>query len=407
MNGIPGIFIYRMLNLIKYLFWISFVWALACNDPIDRQSETITDREANRLSKIYALPTEVKAPSENPITSSKVELGRLLFFDPILSGDRDVACATCHHPSNGFAESRDLSIGPNGVGFGSQRRFNLPNEIPLVKRNAHTVLNTAFNGINLKRQYSPEAAPMFWDGRAQGLEEQALLPIKAMEEMRGPNIAESAILGVVVERLKSIAQYVDLFTRAFPQSSEPIDTQNIARAIATYERTLISNQSRFDRFKRGDLDAMSQAEKDGMQLFIDVGCAKCHNGPMFSDYKMHVLGVPENYKLGEIDRGFEDRFEFRTPTLRNLRFTFPFMHNGSLKSIREILEFYQDVSQGKSRNPEVPISDVDPLARSLKLKAKDFGQLENFLLSLNDGEFDKSVPVEVPSGLTVGGNINL
>ncbi len=396
------------MNIIKTTFAVAlgvFIIMIACSDPPTDQGISDEEREARRLSKIYPLPESVQFPADNGLSQAKVRLGRLLFFDPILSGAQDIACATCHHPSNGFAESRDLSIGTNGVGFGSSRHFNQPNEIPIVKRNAHTILNTAFNGIDLSRRYNPADAPMFWDNRAHSLEEQALMPMKALEEMRGPEISEEDIIQVVINRLRNIDGYVELFAAAFPDSPQPIDSTNLARAIATYERTLVSTNTRFDRYKRGDKDAMSQAEKEGMKLFIEVGCAKCHNGPMFSDFKTHVLGVPENDKLPTADRGLDDRFHFRTPTLRNLRFTFPFMHNGTFRSIREILEFYQDISQGKSRNPHVPIDSIDPLARSLKLKAKDFGQLENFLLSLNDDSFDKEVPEEVPSGLAVAGNI--
>ncbi len=389
-----------LISFFSLLFLI-----IACADEQENSGPSDLTQEVKRLSRIYALPASVKYPVDNDLNQTKVHLGRLLFFDPILSGAQDVACATCHHPDNGFAESRDLSIGTNGVGFGNARHFKQPNEIPLVKRNAHTILNTAFNGIDLGQRYDPDHAPMFWDNRANSLEEQALMPIKALEEMRGSEISENDIVQVIVERLRTIDAYVELFEKAFPGTDQPIDSTNIARALATYERTLVNNNTRFDLYKRGDTEAMSLGEKEGMELFIEVGCAACHNGPMFSDFKTHVLGVPENDKLVELDRGFEDRFHFRTPTLRNLRFTFPFMHNGTMRSIREILEFYQDISQGKSRNPNVPIDSIDPLARSLKLKVKDFGPIENFLLSLNDDNFDREIPKDVPSGLSVGGNI--
>jgi cytochrome c peroxidase len=193
----------------------------------------------------------------------------------------------------------------------------------------------------------------------------------------------------------------------FLKSKNPIKTENIAKAIAAYERTILGNKSRFDAYKRGDRNALSESEKDGFTRFVEVGCPNCHNGPMFSDYKIHVLGIPDNPKLKERDFGFEDGNGFRTPTLRNLRFTFPNMHNGSLKSVKEILEFYEDISQGKSRNPNIQIKDIDPLAKSLTIRVKDFGPITNFLLSLNDESHDKSVPAFVPSGLEVGGTIGL
>ena len=158
-------------------------------------------RRLEKLSKVDALPLEFKTPADNPISEQKIELGRMLFFDPILSGNKDVACATCHHPSNGYAELRDVSIGVNGKGLSLNRAFNEPNTIPLGKRNAHTILNTAFNGMNTANKYVPEEAPMFWDNRIKSLEGQALEPIKSFDEMRGTRYEEDEILDEVVARL--------------------------------------------------------------------------------------------------------------------------------------------------------------------------------------------------------------
>ncbi len=156
--------------------------------------------EQDDISKLAALPTEVPFPADNAPSDEKVALGRLLFFDPILSGHRDVACATCHHPEFGFAESLELSIGANGRGMGSKRTFNVPNDIPFVKRNSQTILNAAFNGVMLATATTPSNAPMFWDVRAKSLENQALEPIKALEEMRGHQYASEAALDSVVNR---------------------------------------------------------------------------------------------------------------------------------------------------------------------------------------------------------------
>ena len=143
------------------------------------------DRFSSTRPTISALPQSVSAPSDNPLTADKIALGKLLFWDPILSGNRDVACATCHHPRNAYAEDRDVSIGVNGVGYGRSRRFQSPNSIPFVKRNSQTMVNVGFNGINQAGEYSPANAPMFWDMRVKSLETQALEPIKSFEEMRG------------------------------------------------------------------------------------------------------------------------------------------------------------------------------------------------------------------------------
>ena len=355
-------------------------------------------------TRVNALPLKIKSPKNNPQSEEKTNLGRLLFFDPILSGDKDIACVSCHHPSNGYAEFRDISIGTNGKGLGLTRVFKKPNEIPFVKRNAHTVLNTAFNGITPSNNYNPEKSPMFWDSRVNSLEAQAIEPIKAMEEMRGLNYTEESILVEVVKRLKGIPEYQELFKNVF-ENDNSITIENIGKAIAAYERTLVTNNSRFDKYMRGETDAISLGEKEGFDLFKKVGCVNCHNGPMFSDFKIHTLSVPENDKLTKVDDGFEQQFGFRTPTLRNLRFTAPYMHNGTLPNLKMVLEFYEDLSFNKSRNPEVTTTIVDTLAKNLTLKVKDMSSIISFLNTLNDDNFDKIIPENVPSGLEVGGNI--
>lgn len=356
------------------------------------------------LSIHSALPREVKSPKDNPITETKVELGRLLFYDPILSGDKDIACATCHHPENGYAEFRDLSIGTNGQGFGIKRSFKEPNVIPLVKRNAHTILNTAFNGMDTRNRYNPAEAPMFWDNRVVSLEKQALEPLLAFEEMRGPNYSETDILDEVVNRLQAIPEYVERFQQTFP-GPNPIQPDHVAKAIAAFERTLVTTNTRFDQYMRGDEDAISLSERDGFMLFNKVGCGKCHNGPMFSDYQTHVVGVPTNKKLIEFDKGVDEEFAFRTPSLRNLRFSAPYMHNGRFNSLQQVLEFYEDISVGKNRHEALVQQDIDPLIKQLDLSVREILPIISFLNTLNETDFDKEIPEQVPSGLPVGGNI--
>lgn len=399
-----------MSNLISSIPFLFFLFLLVnCSNSEAEQRQKKVERQQKEaalkaLSRFTALPKKIKSPKNNPLTPQKVALGKLLFFDPILSGNKDVACATCHHPSNGYAEFLDLSIGVNGKGFASKRVFNQPNDIPLVKRNAHTILNTAFNGINIYNQYEPEKAPMFWDVRVESLENQALEPIKAFEEMRGHSYPEAEALETVVARLKAIPEYQQLFKAVFGQK-EAINPTNLGKAIAAFERTLVTNNSRFDAYMRGDKEAISLSEKDGFELFKKAGCGNCHNGPMFSDYKLHVLGIPENNKLPAPDSGSIESFAFRTASLRNLRFTAPYMHNGSLKTLKRVLEFYEDISFGKTRNPSVAKEQFDPLVKELKLSVRDMAPIISFLNSLNDTNFDKSIPDAVPSGLPVGGNI--
>ena len=384
------------------LFFLLPILMASCAESKSEQKKSIKKPKA--FTRITALPKNIKSPKNNPTSPEKEALGKLLFFDPILSGNKDVSCATCHHPNNGYAEFLDISIGVNAKGLGSKRKFNTPNDIPFVKRNAQTIINTAFNGIDASNEYDPEQASMFWDDRVKSLENQALEPIKAFEEMRGHGFAEAEILQIVVDRLKGIPEYQKLFALAF-EEEKAITISNLGKAIAAYERTLVTNNSRFDQYMRGDMNAILISEKDGFELFKKVGCANCHNGPMFSDYKMHVLGVPTNNKLSIVDAGVMDTFAFRTPTLRNLRFTAPYMHNGSLKSLKRVLEFYEDISNGKVRNPNVPKERFDPFVRELKLSVKEMSLIISFLNTLNDDSFNKDIPETVPSGLHVGGDI--
>jgi len=397
---------------MKYTYCIIIVAILSllsqCSEPESGpHNREPTSRRVvkDTLSVHGALPQMVKSPSDNPTSDAKVELGRLLFYDPILSGSKDIACATCHHPDNGYAEFKDLSIGTNGKGLGSKRRFNNSSDIQLMNRNSQTILNTAFNGMDTKKKYMPTDAPMFWDSRVSSLELQALEPILAFEEMRGERIPETEILDSVIHRLTHIPDYVQLFDEVFNESN-PISEVNMAKAIAAFERTLITSETRFDKYISGDDSAISLSEQEGYRLFIAKGCGKCHNGPMFSDYKPHSIGVPHNEKLSELDKGMEDRYKFRTPSLRNLRFTAPYMHNGQFDSLKEVLEFYEDVASGRNRHKEVSTGALDPFIKQLNLRTNDIGPIISFLNTLSDSNFDKKIPEAVPSGLQVGGNIH-
>jgi len=354
-------------------------------------------------AELSAFSREVQSPPYNPATPEKIELGRLLFWDPILSGAKDVACATCHHPDFGYAENRDLSIGTHGVGLGASRRFDVAGRRPFVKRNSPTILNVAFNGLDAGRSYDPARAPMFWDVRAAGLEAQALEPVKALEEMRGEAHPEEAALSTVVSRLRSIPDYRARFTAVFGGTS-PVSAANLSRALAAFERTLVATDTPFDRFMRGDRSAMTPLQVRGMERFARIGCASCHAGPMFSDYALHVLGVPDNPKLPSSDSGVGHVYQFRTPTLRNLRHTAPYMHNGMLATLDDVIHFYDDVSRGRMRNPNVRRGDIDPALRGQNAGG-DRRDLVAFLEALTDDQFDRTVPAHVPSGLPVGGRI--
>jgi cytochrome c peroxidase len=389
------------INLFIYVIAFSLL-LFGCGNSTKK--ENIDETGPKVIAKVSALPKNIKTPVGNPNSKEKELLGKLLFYDPILSGGKDIACASCHHPATGYAEFLDLSIGANGKGLGSKRAFKEPNSIPLMKRNSPTILNTAFNGIQGKDDYDPENASMFWDDRVKSLEKQALEPIKTLEEMKGVHFSKSQILSEVATRLKDIPEYKNLFADAFGIEA-PVDSIHIGKAIAAFERTLVANNSRFDQYMAGDVNVISHSEKEGLELFKSVGCINCHNGPMFSDYKLHVLGVPENNKVPEPDSGFEESFAFRTASLRNLRFTAPYMHNGAFQNLKQVLEFYEDISFGKMRNPSVPKEMFDPFVKELQLSVKDMSLIISFLNTLNDDNFDKEIPEKVPSGLPVGGDI--
>jgi cytochrome c peroxidase len=359
--------------------------------------------QGNSSLSVSALPRAVVSPPGNPSTPAKVNLGRLLFWDPILSGNKDVACATCHHPKFGYAENLDISVGVNGIGLGSARQFAPGNEIPFVKRNSQTILNTGFNGIDSQGRYNPASAPMFWDLRAEGLEAQALVPIKTFEEMRGHAYSEEKALDTVLARLGAIPEYRRLFAAAFGNTS-PINAENLGKALAAFQRSLVANESPFDRYMRGDTDAMTSAQIQGMRRFERAGCINCHNGPMFSDYQLHVLAVPDNRKLPESDSGADRTYSFRTASLRNLAYTAPYMHSGAFSTLDDVVDFYDDVRR-RPRNRNVARDQLDPLLRRLRNVDDSEEELVEFLGALNDDSFDKTIPARVPSGLNPGGRI--
>ena len=199
---------------------------------------------------------------------------------------------------------------------------------------------------------------------------------------------------------------------------------NLARALAAFERTLVATNSPFDRYMRGDTTAMTPLQVQGMDRFARIGCANCHSGPMFTDFKPHVLGVPDNAKLPPSDAGVGGTYAFRTPSLRNLTLTGPYMHNGAFTSLDAVVRFYDDVRGGRggrgggggrrrgrarpgagpARNPNVAQGDLDPLLRRLNVNGNR-RDLVAFLEALTDPSFDRTIPEAVPSGLPVGGRI--
>lgn len=420
---------FKPVEIMKKLFWILNVLTLALifthcasDDSFSLDDNAGTADNPSNNGEITnanvlddrGLPLNVVSPSDNIASTDKIELGRLLFWDPVLSGEEDVACATCHHPQFGYSDGRDLPIGVGGIGLGPARFDGVNDDIGLVQRNSPTVINTAFNGIEVGENYIPESAPMFWDNRSESLETQALLPLHSFEEMRGHAFGEAETLSTIVARLNNISEYQALFQTAFG-GNNPINADNIGRAIAAFERSIVANNSPFDRYARGDENALTPLQIDGMQRFEEVGCDNCHSGPMFSDYELHVLAVPDHQALDFSDTGANGTYAFRTPTLRNLNVTQPYFHNGVAGNLNAVLNFYRRIQNGNggpggggglNPNPNVNGNQIASEIRQLDLNNNDIQPIIAFIQSLNDDSFDQQIPSSVPSGLTVGGRID-
>lgn len=275
--------------------------------------------QASGATSWQALPSEAPAPKDNPTTAAKVALGQKLFLDPRLSATGTVSCNSCHNVMAGGDDNRPVAMGIHGKTGG---------------RSAPTVWNSAFN------------ATQFWDGRAATLEEQAKGPVVADVEM-GMNSLDD-----VVTRLRQIPGYQDEFRQVFG-GKEPITADNMAKAIAAYERTLITPNSPYDRFVKGDKKALTAQQQRGMQKFADAGCVACHSGPAFNgqngagtgtfmvfpavpgsayDAKYKLAVDPGRYSVTKQDA---DRHAFKVPTLRNVALTAPYFHNGTVHNLDE------------------------------------------------------------------------
>ncbi len=291
------------------------------------------------------------APKNNPTTPEKVQLGRRLFFDQILSRDGTVACATCHRPDQGFASSNPVAVGIDGrVG----------------KRNAPSILNRGYG------------THFLWDGSATSLEDQALTPISNPDEF-GTDIE------TVLKSLRSDSSYRDQFARAFGESDsieQVISAERLAKAIASFERTLVYGNTRVDRFRASEYGALSREARQGMWIFESSGgCWKCHGGEIFSDEKFHNTGVDfenPNRDVGRfaVTKDEKDNFKFKTPSLRGISLTAPYMHDGGMKTLREVVEFYN-----KGGAPGDPNLDND--IQRLNLSDKEVGFLVEFLKALS------------------------
>ncbi len=264
--------------------------------------------DLDALKAEYARPTSIPFPDDNPYTAEKADLGWRLFFDPRLSGSGAISCATCHNPGLGWEDGLALGVGHMGARLG---------------RHTPTVLNVAWGAL------------YFWDGRAGSLEDQAKGPIESEAEM---NMAHDD----AVARIASSEEYVELFDDAFPGEGVTID--GVAQAIATFERTLVSNEAPFDRWIAGDEDAIGEDAKRGFEVFnVQGNCAVCHMGWRFTDDGFHDIGVDS------ADRGRAAQMPieitvlehaFKTPTLRNIDRRAPYLHDGSSETLADVIELY-------------------------------------------------------------------
>jgi cytochrome c peroxidase len=289
----------------------------SCERPAaERQLSAQLNPAPSKIEIPFGLP-DVEQPANNPLTDAKVALGRRLFFDPNLSSDRTVSCASCHDPNQSWTNGQKYGVGVGGIEG---------------TRNVPSILNVAYF-----RQ-------LFWDGRAGSLEAQALFPLLSPAEMAMPS--REAIL----ERLQEDSAYEPLFAAAFADGTT---VTNMAMALACYERTILAGNAPYDRYVAGDKDAMSAAAVRGLEVFLGRGkCSGCHVPPRFLDYSFYNLGVgmestdPDlgRYHVFKMDSA---KGKFKTPTLRDIALTAPYMHDGSISTLRETVEIYD---QGGIRN---------------------------------------------------------
>jgi cytochrome c peroxidase len=318
---------------------------------VEQQRKAVADL----FTGVRSLPA---GPAENQSTPARVELGRKLFFDTRLSAHGKMSCATCHQPEHGFAFPD--AIAP--AGFNGQR----------ATRNVPTLINAGYR------------TSLFHDGRAKTLEEQALGPIQHPAEM-GSNLDE------LVQRLAAVPEYAAAFEREF---GGPITAANIAQALAAFERTLVSHDTPFDRYARGDEQALSESARRGYVIFRDkANCITCHSGPDFTDGAFRNIGVGwdgKQYKdlgRGQATGRAGDNGKFRVPTLRGLVWTAPYMHDGSLKTLEEVVAYYdRNGPKDLTTDLHAPLNLTDQEQRDLVEFLKSLSSSLQHLAEASNGQ---------------------
>jgi cytochrome c551 peroxidase len=306
-------------------------------------------------------------PENNPYSEAKKELGKMLFFDPRLSKSKQISCASCHDPELAWGDGRTISYGHN-------RQTG--------KRNSPSLLNIGYHSV------------FFWDGRAASLENQALGPITDPVEM-------AATETISIKNIKKIKGYKPYFREAF--GDEKITIERILKAIATYERTITSKKSKFDSFIEGKSDIFTDEEVIGLHLFrTKARCINCHNTPLFSNQKFHNVGLSyygrtfEDLGKYNITHKKEDVGKFKTPSLREIGRTAPYMHNGLMPNLEGIIEMYNAgmprVKPKENQKNDSLFPVTDPLLKKLNLTKKEQNALKAFLLTLSSSPRREILP---------------
>ncbi|MCB9030256.1 MAG: cytochrome-c peroxidase [Deltaproteobacteria bacterium] len=289
--------------------------------------------------KAIFAPLSDSAPNkDNPSSPAKIELGKKLYFEKKLSIDQDISCNSCHN-----LETYGVDNEPTSPGHKGQRG----------DRNSPTVLNAAFH------------IAQFWDGRAKDVEEQAIGPILNPVEMAMPAEKE------VVQRLEADPEYVKLFKAAFPGEANPLTYINIGNAIGSFERTLIT-PSRFDDYLKGDDNAITQAEKEGLKTFVESGCITCHSGMVVGGMMYQKLGLVKPYPTEDTGRfkhtnNEADKYFFKVPSLRNVEKTAPYFHDGSIKTLEDAVKTMGEYQLGRNLSDE-QVSSIVTFLKSLTAK---------------------------------------
>jgi len=352
-----------MVRSIRHLLLAGFLAGAAMGsaavllmEPYSSQAAPARDELAALKAK-YRRPALVPFPADNLFSEKKRALGEALFNDARLSIDNSRSCATCHDRSKGFADGKELGSGVPGR--------------PL-KRHTPTLWNLA------------DAGPVFWDGRARSLEEQVAGPIENPDEMAQP-------MASVIARLNADPAMRRAFADAFPQAPR-VDATNLAKAVATYERTFVSPVTRFDRWVAGDAAALNEREVAGFRLFNGkAGCARCHSGFAFTDHAFYDIGLPgDDRGRGAVLRLDVAEHTFKTPGLREIGRSAPYMHDGSLATLDDVLRHYE---KGVVDRPTVS----KDLTRPLTLTDVERADLIAFLGTLTS-EGDPALPTKIAAG---------